>query len=61
VSKRKDALTELLKQRDSLDDIRRYMWLRDGNRTFAEWDELRALHGITMDAYIDQKMGYDHE
>jgi len=38
---------------------RRYGWLRSGDRSFEEWDAMRTLHGITLDAYIDQKMGYD--
>jgi hypothetical protein len=43
----------------ALDWLRRYQWLRSGDRSFEEWDAMRTLHGITLDAYIDQKMGYD--
>ncbi len=45
----------------AIDWLRRYKWLRSDDRTFEEWDAMRTLYGITLDAYIDQKMGYDHE
>jgi hypothetical protein len=43
----------------ALDWLRRYQWLRSGDRTFDEWDAMRPLSGRAIDAYIDWKMGYD--
>jgi hypothetical protein len=48
-----------LSQQEQNDWLRRYQWIRSADRTFGEWDAMRTLHGITLDAYIDQKMGYD--
>lgn len=51
----------VLDERQVAEHIRRYRWIRSDDRTFEEWDTMRRLFGITLDAYIDQKMGYDHE
>lgn len=51
----------VLNERQVAEHIRRYRWIRSDERTYEEWDAMKALFGITLDAYIDQKMGYDDE